>query len=165
MRAKRGQAWGFDLIVASIIFLAGIISFYVYSQNVPGQSQEILDTLSYSGSLVANSLLSDGFPNNWPADPNSVVTIGILTDNKINDSKLAAFYDLNITGRYEETKILFNINQEYYVNLSSVPFDLPNPGDGGIGNIPPENPKNLIKTTRFTIYQNKPVTLNVYIWE
>jgi len=162
---KKAQAWGFDLVIGSILFIVGIIAFYIYALNAPEQGQEILNTLSYNGNLVANSLLSEGFPDNW--NQNDVTRIGILNDNRINETKLEKFYTLHLNN-YQRTKSLFNIKYEYFVNLSgSGQFVLLSDSTpiSGIGNQPPADPENLIKTTRFTIYRNKPVTLNIYVWE
>ena len=42
MTSKKAQAWGFDMMIASMIFISGIIIFYVYSLNYPKESQETL---------------------------------------------------------------------------------------------------------------------------
>jgi len=166
MKSKKAQAWGFDLMIATTLFMAGVIIFYVYSINYPTEGQETLDTLLYEGNFIAESLLSEGFPNNWTADLNNVIRIGILNNNKVNETKLKGLYDWTTTGQgYAQTKAIFNTRYDYFFNFSAQ-ITLPNNEEiDGIGQWHSGNPENLIKITRLTIYQNKPVTLNVYIWQ
>lgn len=163
---KRGQAWGFDLMIAVTIFAVGIIIFYVYSINYPEEGRETLDKLYYEGNLIADSILSEGFPESWNSD--NVIRIGILSNNKVNETKLEGIYNLTTEtpGGYFRTQGLFNTKYNYFFNFSEqIILDrdppLPIPGIGQQAT----NPTNLIKITRFTSYQNKPVILDIYIWE
>jgi len=45
MEMKKAQAWGFDLVVGMIIFVVGILSFYLYTTNLPGASEETVQHL------------------------------------------------------------------------------------------------------------------------
>lgn len=154
MKQKKGQAWGFDLIIASIIFTMGIIIFFLYSLNYPVEGQEKVDTLFYEGELISENLLSEGFPKDW--NENNVVVIGLLNNGKINDTKLNKFINLSKED-YQKTKNLFNTRYNYYINISNAGIDI-------IG-LQPSDPKNLIKVTRYTIYQDKPAILTVHVWE
>ncbi|MEK6844460.1 MAG: hypothetical protein AABX83_03480 [Nanoarchaeota archaeon] len=157
---KRGQAWGFDLMAAMVIFITGIIIFYFYTINTPLETGQILNTLSREGEIVANAILSEGFPENW--NEQNVISPGILTKNKINDTKLERFNNLTINN-YPKTKALFNTKYEYYAFVSEN-FTINNQQIIGIGNIP-LNDKNLIKISRLTVYRNKPIIFNLEIWE
>ena len=152
---KKAQAWGFDVMIASIIFVAGITTFYFYAINQPGEAKGILEELSYEGSIIAENLLSEGFPENWNSD--NVIKIGITTDNRINETKLGRFINLT-NSSYDKTKSLFNIKFDYYVTISGS-------GLGEIGLPNSTDPDSLIKIDRLTIYQEKPVTLTVNIWD
>ena len=160
---RKAQAWGFDLMLAAILFTAGIVVFYIYTLNYPTEGKEILDQLAYEGGLMTDNLLSEGFPPNW--DSTNVVRIGIHDNKKVNETKLEKFYNLSIEpGGYQKTRSLFNTRYNYFFNFSEQ-MTLPIFGNvSGIGN-QPSNPQNLIKITRFTIYKDKPVTLNLFIWE
>src|SRR3989338_10997408 len=111
-KTKKAQAWGVDLIIASIIFLIGILAFYLYAINTPKESETIIDKLLYQGDTIAGSLLSEGYPENW--DEENVLILGIMTQNKINKTKLEKLYNLSVNN-YEKTKFLFNTNYNYYV--------------------------------------------------
>lgn len=159
---KKAQAWGIDLMIAMAIFVFGILMFFFYTANQPGETKEIYESLFYDGSIVADSILSEGHPKNWQQD--SVVTIGILNDNKINETKLERFYELSVAD-YSKTKILFNTKYNYYVFLSE-PMTIDSEEIEGIGlNPEAQETDNLVKITRFTVYKNKPVTMTIYIFE
>lgn len=157
---KRAQAWGFDLMIAMAIFVAGIIFFYFYAVNMPNETENINNRLAYAGDLIANNLLSEGSPSNW--DESNVITIGITSKDKINQTKLERFYNLATTN-YQKSKLLFNTQYEYYITFSKNITINGNEVEG-IGSLP-INPKNLIRVNRISIYKDKPSTLNINIWE
>ena len=159
-RGKKGQAWGIDLGVAFIIFSVGIVSFYFYALNQPNEARYLQEILSYEGKSIASSILSEGYPEDWNSD--NVATIGILTDNKINETKLGRFYNLSIEN-YGKTKKEIKTRFNYYYSLDKN-ISIEGKEVEGIG-AEPTSVKNLIKIPRFTIYQNEPITAYVYIWE
>ena len=167
IKQKKSQAWGIDLMIAAFIFSIGIITFYIYTLNNYGTGGEA-ENLEYEGNFITDILMSEGYPENWTAD--NVLSIGILTEGKINQSKLENFYAL-ASADYSKTKRLFNTKYDYYFFLEGN-IDLLTSGADeirGIGKpgINPEdiNSENLVKITRFTIYEEKPVTAYLYVWE
>ena len=159
MGLKKGQAWGFDLILASMIFIFAILGFYMFVFNYSVDGEETFNNLIYEGQLVADSLLGEGHPIDW--NETNVVTIGIMSENKINETKLNRFYNLTIND-YDKTKRLFNVKYDYYINFSKPVYI------GGsyqyIMGQQNSNPKNLIRISRFSIYDNTPITMNINIW-
>lgn len=75
---RNAQAWGFDIIVATGIFIVGIIAFFLYTINYPTGEQEKLDDLLYEGNIIADNLLSEGYPLNWTNI--TVSKIGLLSN-------------------------------------------------------------------------------------
>ena len=161
LKNKKAQAWGFDLIMASMIFIAGILVFYLYTLNIPNQAENIINTLNYEGNIISDSLLSAGFPENW--NNTNVISPGILSNNKINQTKLERFYNLS-TSQYVLTKNLFNTKYQYYISTTPENLTIEGSEIPGMGSFP-LNPESLIKITRVTIYEEKPITFNIYIWE
>ncbi len=162
---KKAQMFGTDLMIASIIFFIGIIAFFMYSLNSPNEAQENIDSLIYDGGIIADSILSDGYPQNWNQD--NVIKIGILDNNKINQTKLENFYELTINN-YDKTKSIFNTKFDYYLFLNNdMVIDSQTISGFGKPGINPDNidTENLVKITRFTIYKNKPLTMYLYIWD
>lgn len=158
---RTAQAWGFDIIVATGIFIVGITIFFLYSVNYPTGEQEKVDDLLYEGNVVADDLLSTGNPENWTTL--TVSKIGILNNNNIIDqNKLNEFYSLSSTS-YSRTKAIFGIKYNYFINFSS-PIEILSSNISGIGLLP-ANENNNIKISRISIYKNKPVTIEVQVWD
>ena len=160
MVKKRGQAWGIDVTLAAMIFVAGIVVFYLYTINYKSGEGLEVEEGRFEAGLVASSILSEGVPEDW--NQSSVSKIGILTQGQINETKLARFYNLTSTD-YERTKQLFGVRYDYFINLSA-PLVIEGSLREGIGKRPDENAENTLKLTRFTNYQNKPVTIEVIAW-
>ncbi len=162
---KKAQIWGIDLAIALIIFSIGIIVLYVYSLNSPAESKENMENLLYEGNAITEIILSEGSPLNWSIE--NVTKLGILTNNKIDETKIKNFYNFTQTD-YNKTKSIFNTRFDYLFFLSEPimidSLEVPGLGKPGINkeNI---NSRNLIKITRFTVYKEKPVTAYLYIWE
>lgn len=159
-KMKMGQAWGLDLMMASFLFIGGILVVYIYSLNLSDQTEETLSQLKYDGVSVADSLLSEGVPRDWRAG--NVEKIGILSDGRINETKLELFYNLSIE-RYQKTKLLFGVNSNYYL-IFSEPIAIGSNLVYGIG-AAPVSPKNLIKITRIVIYKEKPINIDILQWD
>lgn|SRR3989344_6413115 len=160
MKTKNAQAWGFDVIVAIGMFIFGMTAFFLYTINYPQGEQEKLDDLLYEGNILADNLLSTGSPENWTV--NHVSKIGLLTNKVVNQTKLEQFYEISST-EYDRTKALFGIKYDYFVNFSE-PIEISSETIEGIGLLS-ENPNNKIKISRVSLYKNKPVTIEVQVWD
>lgn len=160
MLTKKAQAWGFDIIIATGIFIFGIIAFFLYTVNYPTGEQDKLDDLLYEGNIIADNLLSEGYPENWTTS--TVSKIGLLNDRIISQEKLEYFNQLSTT-EYGRTKIILGTKYNYFINFSS-PIQISGSNIEGIG-LAPYNTKNSIKVSRVSIYQNKPVSIEVQVWE
>ena len=115
LKSKKAQGWGIDLMIAVVIFSIGLTVFFIYSLNSPGEGKENIELLFYDGEIIANTLLSPGYPKGW--DEENVINIGITTNGKINETKLERFYNL-AEDNYEKTKLLFNTKYDYYFFIS-----------------------------------------------
>jgi len=166
MNNKKAQIWSLDVTAGLTLFLIGIMIFLIYSLNQPGQAQETHTLLSYDGKIIADNLLSPGYPENW--NTSSVIAPGLTTANKINQTKVENLYQMIYAqNNYTKTKVLFNTVYDYYFflsdNLTVSAGSIHGIGKPGIN---PSNisAKNLVKITRYTIYQNKTTPLYIYIW-
>lgn len=164
---KRAQIWGIDLMSGMVLFIVGVVILFIYSLNQSDEVQDNLELLFYEGKIVADNLLSSGYPSNW--DTGNVITMGISDNNKINETKLEKLYKMiYIDNNYTITKNLLNTQYDYYFflnqNMTINSTEVEGIGNPGvtINNI---NAKNLIKITRFTIYKNKTTPLYIYIWQ
>lgn len=158
---KKAQGWGLDLTIGFLIFFIGIFFVYMYAVNYGGGSETILNSLKTQGETGSSLILSEGSPENWEG-LNNTETPGILTNNKINQTKLDRFYNITDTStEYQRTKNRLDITKEFYFNFSGIKVN----GEEveGIGK-KPNNANNLIKTERVTIYENKITEFNFYVW-
>lgn len=134
---KKGQAWSFDLIMASFIFLLGIIALYIYAINYSSQDQEHLNQLYYQGNLAAELVLSEE-------------EFGILTLTKVNQTKLIQY-----TADYPTKKDEIGIIYDFYFTMDGENF----------GRLNTTQTENMIKTTRITIYKDKPTKFELFIYD
>ena len=157
---KRGQAWGFDSMMAAAIFITGALVFYFFALNYGASNNQKVEEIVHDATAVGDNILSEGIPTNWNAT--SVTKIGILTNNKINNTKLELLYNLSIYD-YNGTRFKFNTRFNYFINLSDQIVINSQPING-IG-IYPSNATNTFRINHFTVYNEKPVTLYVILWE
>ncbi|MFA5856023.1 MAG: hypothetical protein WC867_01595 [Candidatus Pacearchaeota archaeon] len=161
---KKAQAWGIDISVGIIIFILGIIVFFIYTLNGSNEANENLEELNLNGDYIMNTILSEGFPSNWTLV--DVTKIGILKNDKIDQEKIENFYNIS-RDNYTLTLALFDTKYNYYFffeNMTIHGNDIEGFGKPGV-NSTSINSKNLIKITRHTVYSNKPKTVYLYIWE
>lgn len=163
---KKAQGWGIDIIAAIMIFFFGIVLFYTYSINKSNESEVNFESLKYEGNLILGSILSEGYPVEW--NSTNVNKIGILSDGKINHTKLEAFYNLTLSD-YSLTRRLFTTKYHYFIfveenfTFHNGAVNIDGFGKPGFdrNNI---NAENLIRINRVAIYNDKPSTFNLYIW-
>jgi hypothetical protein len=164
---SKAQIWSLDVMVGTALFLTSIMIFFIYSFNQPSEARESLDLLTYDARSVAQDLLSEGYPTNWTSS--NVTKIGLTTSNKINQSKLQELYNMiHIQGNYQLAKNKFQTGYDFYFFLSENMTVSTGPIQGiGKPGTTPENidAKDLIKITRYTIYQNKTTPLYLYLWQ
>ena len=162
---KNAQVWGLDLMMAVFIFVIGVVAFLIYTVNYSGEAAESFERLKYEGDNSMKMLLSEGSPKDWKES--DVLRIGVVSNNKINETKLERFYSL-AKNNYSMTKTILNTKYDFYFFLGNA-IIINGEEIEGIGKpnitIDTLSAYNLIKITRFSIYREKPVTLYLYIWE
>lgn len=169
LRENKAQTWSFDLVIGITIFIIAIIVFYLYVINFSNEREETLTSLSYDLQIVSSNLLSEGSPKNWT--PDQVYIPGIVSNKRIDETKIKDFYTLVQTD-YAGVKRLLNTKFDFYFFFSEK-IETDTGFVDGIGKygvnrtniIDIENPKNILKITRITIYRNKPMPLSLYLWK
>lgn len=141
--------------------------FFTYTLNNSTESYDTFETLSYDAETIAGNLMSEGYPKNW--DSSNVEIIGLTTNNRINQSKLEEFYNMiYVENNYTRTKNIFNTIYDYYLFFEEN-MTVGGASREGIGKpgttLSSLESKNLIRVTRFTIYQNKTIPLYLILWE
>ncbi len=142
---KSAQAWSLDLVVASMIFLAGIVVLYVYAVNYSSQTKDQLNELFYDGNLASQILLSES-------------ESGILSEGKINQTKLDEFFNSD----YETKRKSLGLNNDFYfmfdgMEVNGTPVSY-------IGKINDTEVSSLVRITRLAVYKNTPKKLDFFVW-
>ncbi|MBS3088696.1 hypothetical protein J4402_02850 [Candidatus Pacearchaeota archaeon] len=158
LSSTKAQAWGFDLTIGFVIFTVAIVSFYFFAVNYPTDNEENFQEMQYEGQLIGDNLLSEGSPLDWTSD--NVLRIGIVSDDKINETKLARFAAL-AGSDYGRTKTLFNVRHDYLLNFSES-LDVGGAQVQQIGNVDFSS-ENLVKVIRLSSYKGEPITLSIYL--
>jgi len=141
---KKGQGWSLDLTIAIVLFIAGVIILYFYAINYSSHNQGDLEEMLYEGSVASELILNED-------------ESGILTGNKVNQSKLDDF-----NANYASRKTAMGVTRNFYFNMSGLEIS-GNPVSyvGAYDS----SPDSSVKVSRITIYKNKPVRFDLFIWK
>ena len=145
IRSKKAQAWSLDVVVAIVIFMAGVIILYVYAINYVNQGGQQPDDLLYQGNTAAELLLGDD-------------ELGLVSNGKINQDKLNDFY----ASDYKLKKMRLGVKDDFYFILQNLEVNGTLVGYAGLMNSTAV--KNSIKVSRFSVYKNKPIKFQIYVW-
>ncbi len=88
--------WFTDFVIAIVIFLLLLISYYTYTTNISRQDSSVRDDLISDARSVSSSLLLAGFPDDW--DNNTVEQIGLTDNQRLSESKLANLKDMPLSN-------------------------------------------------------------------
>jgi hypothetical protein len=142
---KKAQVWSLDLLVALIIFVIGLVVIYFYALNYQSTTYKF-EGLSYDADLISNLLLGENED-------------GIVTDGKVNQSKLDEFDSLSDF----EKKSVLGVSNNFYFTMPQLEVGGGVRDSVGIVNVTSVN--HLVKVTRITIYKEKPTKLEVVVWQ
>ena len=140
---NKAQGWGLDLTAALIIFIVILATIITYAINYINTGSNELNYLFDEAGFASDIILSDNFP-------------GILTNEAIDPEKLNNLISLN----YQELKSELGLKDEFYIKFPGLNAN----GNDYIGKTNTTSVKNIVKYTRITIYDNKPINLDIYIW-
>lgn len=157
LKSNRSQAWGLDITVATVIFIVGLVTVYLYSINLSAEAREALDDLHYSGNIIASTLLLEGTPSDWQSSPEDVTLFGLTDEGKINDDKLENFSYM-IKNQQNFVKGKLNTGYNFCISIA---------GWGEkctLGDSHPMSANNLVRIERFVAYKNKPAKMELFIW-
>ena len=159
MEQKKAQAWGLDLVIASVIFLAALLSIYFYTLNYSAGENKGFRILDEGAGIIGDNLLSEGSPEDW--NGSSVTRIGLMTKGHLNLSKAEMFYQMALSD-YPKTRELFRVTHNYYVNFSE-PIDIDGESVQIIG-VLPSGSSNVAKSSRVIVSNNKISKIEIVTW-
>lgn len=116
-KSKKSQVWTIEFILSFLIFIAAIILSVKSVFNI--YTNENLRDIQRESEFVSQYLLSGGFPSDWNND--TVIRIGLTTDNRLNHTKLKNLYNLN----YDNTKYLLGIRSNFFIYFSNATGNIP----------------------------------------
>lgn len=169
--STKAQVWTTDFMISLLILVATLVIFARGITNITATGNEDLSPLIIEGRAISDQLMSEGYPTNW--NLSNVANIGIVTNNRINDTKINAFYSMN----YSDARKKFNTRYDFFVFVldeNNKPVNIN--GSYGIGHslvnatqdsITLGNLDNakLVKIARLTIHESKVRQAVVYIWD
>lgn len=158
MFSTKAQAWGFDLAIASAIFVTVLAIFYVLSLNATNGNDRRA-SLETEANVVGDAFFSEGNPEYW--NVSNVIVIGILSDEKINTTKLKSAFQFS-QADYQQTRSLFRATNNYYIKFSK-PIRAEGIEITEIG-LPPTNAKNVVRVSRATVSNDTIISAEVIIW-
>lgn len=174
---KQAQVWSLDITVALVIFLSAMIMFYVYTINLSQDTESKSDEMRTDLEFFSSNILSEGSPKGW--NTTNVFIPGISSHYEINQTNLNFLYNLTYSGypaSYERVMSLLGTRFNFYFYFNDkMNITLPSGTEiqiDGIGKIgvnrtnitAAENPSNIVKIERFTVYQKKPTKLTLLFW-
>ncbi|MFH1212410.1 MAG: hypothetical protein V1659_05810 [Candidatus Woesearchaeota archaeon] len=183
---RKAQVWSMDFIFGLLIFIAVAIIAVPLVYELFAHNN--LETLQKESLLLSDALMSEGYPNDWPAYIGSgsngtadsaadgVIRPGIITGGRLDTEKLIALKEIG----YENSKKLFNImSSDYYFIIRddsgsvSIPgfgcgFGHSSAGYSELGNcfFSPDNLsyENLVSVERAAAFHSRIWIVSVYVW-
>lgn len=98
---KRGQAWYIDYILATFIFVIGLIVYIEFESNISQEEEGTLNELVFDSETLTNNLMSEGVPRNWSVSDVNIP--GLLSNKSLDRIKYNSFTQLN----YDLTRYIF----------------------------------------------------------
>jgi hypothetical protein len=161
---RKGQTWVADLFFGLLVFVAVLTIFFKSEVNYSDSDEQAFDDLMFESKLVTDSLLGQGYPEDWT--PSTVDEIGITDDYRVNETKLSYLQAMN----YSLTKSKLRTKYDYYFFLEGVDGIIQvnstheGLGKPGVNSTDIDSPHNLVKVNRFVIFRSEPARLVVYLW-
>ncbi len=173
---RKAQTWYLDLIIALVIFSAALIIYLRVYGDLNDIQDERLDELTYDANVIADSLLSPGYPADWTQI--DVERIGLLTDGSLDLNKHAMFNNTDLsTGRFifgtrfdylvyfkdKESHVLYldtcAVGSSEVVVTNYTEFFCNNVSTSTISS------DHLVKTERLVPYNGDFISMVVLLWE
>ncbi len=173
---KRGQVWTMDLAIALVLFVGVIFLFYNYSISFAREDPLVEDMIK-EGGYVSNSLLSTGYPQDWPAlGLNDTISFGFFDDGMLNITKVNTLRDwVEISqSNYSLSKVKFHTKYNYYIEFYGGSLGLPEgeePLAEHLGRAYTPDTRQIVKIQRLVAvndtssgFKIRPIKLNLYLW-
>ncbi|MBN1385585.1 hypothetical protein JW968_01250 [Candidatus Woesearchaeota archaeon] len=153
MRSNKAQIITLDFMIALFIFAIVLLLFFRYYSMVSEKSL-VFRELEIDADSISRSLLTKGYPEGWTQD--NFTIIGITDgDMRINRAKLDSFTGMD----YSQARSSFRTSYDFYFFLE----DAEGARSYAFG-VEPDG-KNVVKTTRYVIFDGKVMNMVLYLWD
>ena len=166
LTARKAQTWYMDLFLGMVIFIIAFSVLLKSSLNTSAEKQDLSDTIKIEGSLLSKMLLSEGYPKNWTNE--TVVQVGLLTNKRINETKLANFTNIE----YGRSRTLNRLRFDYHFHFTNGTDIIPIIGQENFGhpgvnatNVTALDPEYLLRINRLVIHNSSIVKMVLYLWK
>ncbi len=165
---KKAQIWFIDFAVGLLIFIAALVFFFTADTNLLDREQNTLNDLNFESKLITESLMNTGYPRMW--NKSNVVEIGISDNNRINETKLRYFGEIE----YNTSKSVLKTKYDYYLFfqdssstawINSSHEGTGKPGTNSTNVLDVNDPDYIVKMVRFVIYKSNPKKMVLYLWK
>ncbi|MFH1210859.1 MAG: hypothetical protein V1645_03000 [archaeon] len=163
---NKGQTWAIDFLIGTVMFFIALFVFYQYYSNTSTMDVGELQTIRRDAQAISNSLLSEGYPENW--NDTEVERIGIVDEGyRLNESKLTSLTAMD----YPTTKSILNTRYDYYfyfLDTNEQTANISTYGKPGVNmtNVEEiEDPDKIVTLSRFVLYNNKIERMVIYVWD
>jgi len=169
----KSQLWYFDFILGLTIFTLILLVSYRYIGNSYVISGKDVNSVMSESNKLSETLMTSGLPTNWTQD--NVVSIGIVTDNVLNITKLDQFKNMT-NSDYTNVKNMFGLRSEFIVFFHDKDGNLLNVTDQeyiGSGytleDVEDFFKEEMVYVTRYTTYKHDDIaqiiSLKVVMWQ
>jgi len=164
---KKAQVSTVDFIAGFLIVVTALIlaSNIVFTLQEKTSFSEVQDFAI----AVSESLMSEGYPFDW--DNDSVIKLGLLTNDSLDFAKLLELDDLS----YERMKATLTFPYELYwyfqnnsgvVNITACGYGSPEVSVDALTCEPSVSAeRNLVRVQRILVYNNSLLTMEVLVWD
>jgi len=165
--STKSQIFSLDMVIAAVLFTAGLIFFYKYSIDLMESQQDVAGNLATNANLLSNFIISQGYPVGW--NKTNVIIIGISDNKRINETKVKMFSEID----YEQTRSLLSTHNDYYLFFENSAGDLVDinnvkgVGKSGVNTtnlVEVENPRDIVKMYRYSLYNSEIIRVGLYVW-
>ncbi|MFH1770227.1 MAG: hypothetical protein ABH828_01585 [archaeon] len=165
-RNKKAQMWISDFIIGFLIFTSGLIlaSRFIFNSMQDNNFAEV----RMGAETISEYFLSEGVPSYWTNE--TVVRIGLTTNNRLNLTKLSYFYNMS----YDDTRTYLSTKYDYIVFFKNSTSTMNLSSGCGQGAIQPTDcdydisgivSDNFVKLSRYTIHNNSIIEMVLYVWD
>ncbi len=163
---KQAQIWITDFIIGFLIFSLGAVMSIKFIFHM--MAEDNFAEIQNEAQVISEFLMSEGVPNNWNNE--TVIRLGLTTDNILNSTKLGYFYDLN----YSVSRDYFNTKFDYFVffqdngtvmNITTCGYGHPDvQTDNCSINISGLTYDDFVYVKRLVPYNNSIIEMVIYLW-